>query len=199
MTAPSRPQVTWSIWAGWTLASTFGFPTGIFASSIILQAKWSIRGIVVWAGSTFDNAISGAVVSLVLGVVQRLVVREWLRYARLWIVMSVAGWALGMALASGIVDRSIIGVALGLVVGTSQWLVLRRQVNQAGWWILATTVAWIASFIITTLQADQQALFVLITFSGAVAGIITGVAMGWLLRHPMQQPDQSAPSSVSSA
>jgi hypothetical protein len=64
-----------------------------------------------------------------------------------------------------------------------QWCVLRRQVGRTGWWVLASTLIWaVVIWAVSQVSGDS-------VLSGAVFGIVyaivTGIALVWLLRHPV--------------
>lgn len=73
-----------------------------------------------------------------------------------WVLASIAGVALGVAVTMGIVQvvHSLVGgtaedkvpfvLLLSMGIGLMQWLVLRRRVRGAGWWVLASIAGWTA-------------------------------------------------------
>jgi MFS family permease len=106
-----------------------------------------------------------------------------------WILASVAGFAIGGAIAGGVVlagelalvdtaqspaDAAaalalVTAVSLGLVgatVGVLQWLVLRRWLPASGWWIAATTGGWAAAGALAG------------TLAGFLGGAVPGVGSG---------------------
>ncbi len=86
----------------------------------------------------------------------------------------------------------LFGVVLGGLVGGLQWLILRRHYSRAGWWLPANLIIWTLglTWIFATPLGSLRGV------SGIVAGAITGVAVLWLLRHPIppQAPEEAAPS-----
>ncbi|GAB4531541.1 MAG: hypothetical protein Kow0063_10930 [Anaerolineae bacterium] len=115
-------------------------------------------------------------VGLVTGILQWVVLRQYLPQAGWWVLASAAGWAGGWALIGvaplqpGILAEPLLGAA----VGTLQWLVLRRQLRQAGWWIVISALSWTVA--LTGLTGELLV--------GAVVGAVTGIALELLLRYP---------------
>lgn len=106
-----------------------------------------------------------------------------------WILASAAGFAIGGAIAGGVVLAAelalmdtvhsqadaaaglapVTAVSLGLmgaIVGVMQWLALRRWLPVSGWWIAATAGGWAAAGVIAG------------TLAGFLAGTVTGVGPG---------------------
>jgi len=74
-----------------------------------------------------------------------------------------------------------------VTVGLAQWFVLRRYVAAAGWWVLASAIAWAVGWLIIGAVADAgdpppTTAYVIGAVGAAVAGVITGGALVWLLR-----------------
>jgi hypothetical protein len=62
------------------------------------------------------------------------------------------------------------------VAGAIQWLVLRQQIHRAGWWVFTSTVGGAVAWF----RGWTEVVFAV---GGAVAGVITGPVLIWLLRH----------------
>ena len=195
-----RPQMGWSLWLRWVLATVAGFtltrvvgvPVGLIAGSII--AAWAVGGV---PEDKMENIVSWVVFGVVAyglagaatGMMQWLILRRHLKGASWWVLSSALSFAMGAALgflASGLLEvlgtptgAFLIIVASGPVVGTAQWVVLRRQVYRAGWWILATSLAWGLGWSIELLTGSLA-----FVASGIVVAAITGAVLVWLLRRP---------------
>ena len=77
----------------------------------------------------------------------------------------------------------------GAVAGPVQWFVLRRWVSRAGWWILASGISWVGAtfvFLFLTRGADVH-LALGGSVSGALSGVITGLALAWLMRKTQKE------------
>ena len=100
--------------------------------------------------------------------------------------------------------NAVTATVTAAVVGAFQWLVLRGQVRRAGWWVLASITGWAigewlglyaglfvalyAGGIVAGLGRDLSSIAFSASFAaviGAIAGSITGIALVWLLRHPL--------------
>jgi len=106
-------------------------------------------------------------------------------------------------------------LCLGVWLGIAQWIVLRRHVSRAGWWVLASFGANVLALVAGSIPArvalaqatagsgpvtpsEAGAFFgtfsaprlPLAALDGVIYGVITGVALVWLLR----QPDKEQPS-----
>lgn len=126
-----------------------------------------------------------------------LILRRWFSRAGWWVLASTVGSLLGfipLGLALAVADThgdtvfariaAPAAIALaGAVAGVVRWLVLRRWVSRAGWWILASTISWFGvtfAFMSLTRGADVH-LFLGGSVSGALSGVITGLALVWLI------------------
>ena len=110
---------------------------------------------------------------------QWLVLKQRIHKAWRWIAVSVIGWSLGWGIsliAYSLGLDFVNGLVIGMTTGTAQWLILRKEIHWAGWWIAVSAVAWAAGI----------SLLPGIILSGTIAGLITGIAVGLLLRTPKQ-------------
>ena len=71
----------------------------------------------------------------------------------------------------------------GIIASFPQWLVLRRHISKSGWWILAGTFGWILSSVMPFLT-KPSGLFIFALKFGISYGLVTGIALVWLLRQP---------------
>ena len=135
------------LWLWWTLASALGGAT----VGALEEGGFQFFATLVLTGP-------------VIGVVQWLVIRRYIRAVGWWVVASTVGWYIGVNfrfLLVGILNPLIQSLwqKFGLwevfwlntvkepvtltVYGASQWLMLRRSLSRAGWWILASAVGGI--------------------------------------------------------
>jgi hypothetical protein len=117
-----------------------------------------------------------ASVGFVSGIMQWVVLRQYMRQAGWWILASALGWTAGWGIVItlippqlGILTEPVLGAALG----TTQWLFLRRHFYQAGWWIPVSALGWTIG--LTGLTGELLV--------GAVVGAVTGIALELLLRY----------------
>lgn len=169
------------MWFAWLLTSTVGLALGWFLG---WQTSFVIPGV-------FSTIMLGVVAGLILGAFQWLVLRTQFNDSALWILATAAGWGVGfpmgvfLAQNFGLVDWSfglVVGIATGVVVGFYQWLFLKRRVPRATWWIPVNGFALASGFIYYRADAVWLGLLV-----GALYGIVTGVALVWLLYGPVKE------------
>jgi hypothetical protein len=130
----------------------------------------------------------GAIGGWVSGMGQYIILRRRMSRVDLWILLTALGWAAGWAMTgetfgvtssidqqrlSGTLFAALRAVAGGAIAGLGQWLVLRRSAKRAGWWILVTAVSWGIVYLFPVMYLS--------VLGGVVVGIITGVALVWLL------------------
>jgi hypothetical protein len=168
------------MWFAWLFTSTLGMGLGWVLG---WQVSFIIPGV-------FSTVMLGAVAGLILGTLQWLVMRSQFQGSALWILATAAGWGVGfpvgVALAQGfgLADWAFgltIGAVTGAVTGISQWLFLSRRSLRAGWWIPLSVFALASGLVYY--RADAAWLGILI---GALYGIVTGVALVWLLYGPVK-------------
>lgn len=130
----------------------------------------------------------GAATGAILGAMQWLVLRAYLNGAGWWIAASAAGWMVGFAAGAELAQRLgmveawfglAAGVMTGLSLGIFQWIFLRRRVTRSGVWLPVSVFAWASSLIYYQPGGNWMGVMY-----GALAGIVTGVAMLWLLFRP---------------
>jgi hypothetical protein len=169
-TAPPRLA---ALWLGWLLVSVVGWAVGWALGRPLGEAvSWPIgREMGIFAAEMAGGATAWAVLGLVLGLGQWLVLRRTIRSAGWWVLASVVGWAVVGAVkwsqgplfdeilfgVIGLFDEiglwrlgPLIGIGIGvvldglsgLVVGVAQYLVLQHQVRRAGRWVLINVLAW---------------------------------------------------------
>jgi hypothetical protein len=155
MSGQIKPSFDWTLWIEWVGATAVG---------------WLLGGFLLPQLALFS-------VGVVMGILQWVVLRQYLRQAGWWILASTVGWSVGWGTTIAVVPLEI-GILteplLGAAVGMLQWLVLRRQLRQAGWWIVVSTLGWTVALAGLTGQL----------LVGAVVGAVTGIALELLLRYP---------------
>jgi hypothetical protein len=155
MSGQTQPSFNWTLWLQWLGATALGW---IFGAILLPELALVATG-------------------LVIGILQWVVLRQYLRRAGWWILASAVGWAGGWWIVFAVAPQEI-GVLteplLGAAMGTLQWLVLRRTLRQAGWWIVVSALGWTVALTGLTGQLVV----------GAVVGAVTGIALELLLRYP---------------
>jgi hypothetical protein len=169
-------------------------------------------GIVIGAGaiaSTLTEPVAvgllhlvGALVGIVIGVSQWLVLRSHIRHSNRWIIATIAGalvgWMVGvkasifLALVTGLGTRGLslpiffegvvlLGAWVGLVLGFAQWFVLQANFPGAGWWIPANMVAWALGLAVAFLgagMANQMGWDAIALAGIGLTGILGGAVVG---------------------
>ena len=132
-----------------------------------------------------------------------------------WVLANTVG--LVVSLMVGFVGLFLHGALFGVIAGTAvgimQWLVLREYISRAGSWAAACTVggavggalAWFVGWIgveflrqnipggMPTAEDGMRHLGkivgvpMVLTVGGAMAGVVTGPMLIWLLRHPRSE------------
>ena len=193
-----RPPLSWGFWLRWVLATTAGFALGFvpiaslgYAFPILFAPAYALMGLMV-------------------GILQWLVLRRRVPAASKWILATIAGFVLGGAfgfiviLVASSVDlysslyeplssfafALVLLAPLGPVVGAAQWLVLRGKVLRSRWWVLASTLslALFATVVGAGLATDVDnapgGLWAIGTLGGIGVGVVSGSALVWLLTRP---------------
>jgi serine/threonine-protein kinase len=198
-----RSQVGWGFGILWVLLNTLGWPIGVIAGWVL--AEISEDG--PWGGvleEILAHVVFAAALGSVVGLMQWVVLRRQISKAGWWVLASVTGLAVsigaGTAVAAlidgsfGLDDLAVLCIwtavfALGgALIGVSQQLILRQQVSRASWWVLASTLGWALSIFVAggfLLALDSQIGAFLV--GGVVLGLVTVVAMVWLLRQPVPE------------
>jgi hypothetical protein len=168
-----------SLWFVWLLASSLGTGIGWFLG-------WKLSFLVPGGVATL---MIGMTSGLFLGLFQWMVLRKQFTNPGRWVVATVLGWAVGFPL--GIILAQTFGMteaALGLTAGfitggmlsVLQWSVLRSQVTKAGWWVPACLFGWSSGMLYYRPGPTWMGILY-----GLVSGIVTGVALVWLLYRPV--------------
>lgn len=196
-------QVGWGFWLYWVLFSAagiiLGFLIGFALASIITGDDIEIgvlRGIIGYS-------MLGAGIGSMVGLMQRIVLRQYVSRSGWWVLASTAGFAVAFGGGYGVavvalgysdspgnlavlLGYTVVVAFGGAVAGILQWLVLRGQVSRAGWWVVASIVGWGLSMVTAgIIEGVLAAGFFAPPAAGAVLGAVTGGALVWLLRKPV--------------
>lgn len=167
----------WNLWLWWIVANSAGGTLGIAAATIVLillnATLPGTSGSETFSmGTLLTAAPVFAILGLILGLMQWLVLRTVGESYGLWILATGAGWLLGYILgvlllnlrqdqSSAIMSNLILLLVIGFFSGSGQWYILRTRFDSTDWWILATTIATI------------------IGFAGFLVGAICGGVLTW--------------------
>jgi hypothetical protein len=190
----------------WILATMTGVVLGIL-SLLTLATGLALAGTsTVLVGLTGGVGMGGGI-----GIAQWLVLRRHIASAGWWVLVSVVGAMIGVALGFVLEDvlRPLIstllgeaiqsrpsvpcvslsaatavgaaGAVIGLNLGIAQWLVLRRHVRSAGWWIVASCLAWMAGLSLSAGTVDVLGTPLSLLVIGVASGAATGSLLAYLL------------------
>jgi hypothetical protein len=186
-------------WLEWVLAIVVGYAVGTL---VILP--WMVTFAYAAQPALLTGLVGGAVLGVVLGGAQWLVLWRHARWVNgWWVPASIAGGMLGLGLGMeladmltlpslGVVTRGaalpviawqaalragVTGALVGLGLGGAQWLVLRRSIHRAGWWIIANGLGWLASLALGAALADLIGVLGALLLTSVTSGTITAWAM----------------------
>ncbi len=114
---------------------------------------------------------------LLVGIFQCLVLQRRIDKSWRWVVATFIGWTVGyLLILFGIPQQfeNVDGFVIGLTTGIAQWVILRGKLHWPGWWIIFSIVGWTTG--LTLLPG--------VMLTGTMAGVLTGLALEILLRHP---------------
>ena len=177
--------------ASWIVLTLIGFMLGLF-----LHFPGN-------AGFTrFDTSaaafgfILGAISGLITAALQWIVLKPWFRSPWMWLALNAVGWGFVHALNDGILLQTQLSFLLAaIMVALPQSIALRRHLTNAALWIPVAALAWFAGFQLgDTLYAGEDPGNLLV--AGLVVGVITGLAIRFLLVPAIQLPDTQATSQV---
>ncbi len=173
----------WRLWFLWLMAGFVGWgwpmDVGSFGEGPVLAFLPSLPAV------NIPLYVSVAAGATLVGLLQWLVLRRYVRRAVLWMLASLGAAAIGFlvvqtlgALHADLALAAGVG-AYGALVGTLQWLILRKEVARAGWWVLANTVGWLVAIPVGDLAGPP---------GWAIYSAITGAALVLLLRQGAEEP-----------
>ncbi len=161
------------------------------------MAGWAIGFFLCEALEQFLTTffIDGLVIGSAMGIAQGLVLRRRIAPILLWVVASIIGFAIGKFVADAVgpalpeVAATVVsGAIIGLSAGIAQSLVFLNRFSRVWWWVAANVVAWAVGWSLISL-ADGSDMSIAMAYvvgaaGAAVIGVITGIALLGLVRHP---------------
>jgi hypothetical protein len=176
------------VWIGLTFA---GFLLGIF-----FHFPGDSEFYVFDRGAALAGFVFGAISGLIAATMQWIVLKPWLRSPWLWLALNAIGWGLVHAINDGIalpLQRTFVLAAL--IVALAQYAVLRPLLSNAILWVPLAVIAWFLGFQCGEWLYNGEDPGNLIV-AGLVVGVITGVALHFLLIptiHSRLSPSVSTP------
>ena len=203
-----RRRIRYAYW--WPITCVLGWTLGVFAGEMATD-KW----LGLQSHFIAERVLLGAVIGLITGAMQWLVMRRSYPQGIWWLGVSVPGYLLAL-LAHGLLIfevgnplvRYLTGVAgsvmnsmplalmpfgLGLVAAAISWVLLRRRLDNALVWVSIALVGFWAWWVL--LQGGSRAkdmgtslaVASMAALIGLIVGITTGGCLLWLTRQPRQE------------
>ena len=177
MTVPTRKKPGWTfyfIWVSWTtLCIPIGYVISFIPLSIIIRFIGDfiyVNGVQHITEDYLGLYIIIPMIALLTGLVQYGMLRPYLPRMSGWVLLTAAGWLMGLLLIAisyrlkWIDPTKYFGAIfflMGLSIGVAQWLLLRRRLSRAGWWIAANLAGWgLLALIQKGNSLDQYALLI---------------------------------------
>jgi hypothetical protein len=134
-------------------------------------------------GGLISSLLTFVIAGFLIGVFQWLVLQGRIARPWRWIYYSFFGWTIGYFITMfGVLREFEVfdGAIIGLTVGFAQWMILRSELRWAGWWIIFSIIGW----------TTGMTLLPGIMLTGTMAGVLNGIALEILLRHPILKETQ---------
>ena len=191
-------HLKWSFWAAWVVASTAGIFLGFIAMyALIFLVK------VIMPGINEDRLFGVAMfpfLAVFLSTLQWVVLRPHVPRSGWWIMATIGGLIVAMAVSAGLVMlmsktlglgnqeslqyiSPIVLTVFGLTLGLAQLIVLHRYIRQPHWWVLASTLGW---FILSLIIGKSIGRPTDIVALGAIPAALTGLALLWQWQEPAE-------------
>ena len=197
-------------WLLWSLVSFSGlfvdrilFRGTLVAPSIItLMENWiGTEGVQLRLFEVVTSGYFGLVDGLLLGLFQWIAIKRKLIAARIWILATSLGFAVGLITFWSLIivfvpDRSLLGsvdewgfgiglldsILTGTTLGFAQWLVLRKKVAKAEWWVAVSIVSMVAAWLVRWFISPLASFIVL----GAISGVVLTILLFRIEKRPEQ-------------
>jgi hypothetical protein len=214
----NQVSLDWEFWRRWVLFSTLGYGIGGFVGWFIalFLGLFSMFGLLPFI------ALGGAIAGLSVGMAQWQAVRLKAPHANkwAWLAVNIVGLAISWVLffwmlftvpeVYAVFAFLVTGIFWGLLSATIQWFILQGQIRRPIIWfplnslcgilVFAVGLIWVPIVIFGYMSNSGsdilgfQFLSILFSiFSWPAAGMLTGLATGylltWLLSKPTQQDE----------
>jgi hypothetical protein len=203
--------IGWRFGLWWVLLTAAGWVIGLPLGFVFVAVAGWIIGVhddSILLKLGLDNAAAFICIATVVGLMQWLALRRIVRRAGFWVLSSIIGFTISSSIHGvvcyvwgypdnldhflGTVVWAMAFVVGGTLAGVLQQRILRRQVCHSAWWVPASAVGWglsviglgIPSFF---LPYGRPFIVLPLVLAPVLLGIVTGGALIWLLRQPMQQ------------
>lgn len=154
-TRPATFKINWLTLLFWLIANvvSFGFVGAMFHN---FPLAFTFPPNVLRLGSFRTEAaivgfFFGFIPALLIGFLQRLILRRSLPLSRWWIISTSMGMGLMHFLSDGFENARDLLLAVllsGLLTGLVQWRLLRPHSASARWWLPISTLGWFVGWLI---------------------------------------------------
>jgi len=170
-------QPAWVFWLIWVVTSVaayvlvglaFHFPSGFPPNN---GENFNAPALIV-------GAFQGGFAGLVIGSLQALLLRQYFKGVRWWIIASLLGLSVTHAIGDALSDSialPVVQIAGGVLLGATQWFVLKSQGLNAVVWTLASAVAWFVGLTLGLAVTKQIGAGWQI--GHIIAGLVTGITV----------------------
>lgn len=200
MANKSNSESPWALLVTWILANLLGWAIGLAMGALLTQLASTFSWFNEDRGFAYTTLLS---LGICVGTAQWFVLKRYQPRAWRWIIATILGYLLGSAIITienalqlgrvGLWDDVLLFVLMGTALGVSQWWILRQSFQQAWLWVLMNAAGFLVFLIAVTNPAGN--LSGLIFFGavlGAVAAVLSGIALIWLVRQPLTPIPQNA-------
>ena len=192
-------NATLRFWLAWIGVTGGGYILGII---IVIPAAVQFAYSGEWP--FLIGLVTGGVLGATIGTGQWLLLRRRTPVTVRWVLASVVGGMIGMALgmtlepngdtATIVRDATreatarvipwrvawqtgVAGLLFGVGIGLGQWYILRQYARSAYWWILANGIAWLVGWGLGALLAEPIGTLTALLVSGFIVAAITAQVM----------------------
>lgn len=181
----------WKIVLFWIVANTISIALGLWFGALLNDNLWPSPDVppnITWLiENPFQRfLVLGLSIGCLAGLVEWFVLRKWSVGLGSWVVVTVAGWVLGLTIALIIRNEDLSGITGGIILGFAQWIILRHYLSNAYWWIIAWGISgWIViNWIPVNLSIFELFYYQLQYFLvGFIPSVITGLTLILLLKE----------------
>ena len=200
-----RRRLRYAYW--WPITCILGWTLGVFAGELATDR---------WLGSQAhfiaERVLLGAVIGLIIGAMQWMVVRRSYPQALWWVGVGIPSYLVALAahgllifaVGNSLVRSLTVGAGglmnslplyllpfgLGLIAAVIAWLLLRRRLDNAFIWVSIVMVGFWAWWVLLQTGTGARdmgtslAVALMAALIGAIVGVTTGACLVWLMRQP---------------
>lgn len=189
----------------WTTLTTLGLAGGLIAGLLVGMPLGRIANAMIVTGA------ATCCVGAVLGGLQAVGLRKRLSVPLWWVVATIAGVGVGLAIGVVTVEQVgilitgsrphivrlspalralnlfVVGLTTGAFLGGAQWLVLKRQLPVIKHWLVVTTLGMASAFGASSLIVDLMRVRFSSPAGVIVFVLLSGIAFGAVTSWPLRR------------